>query len=145
LELRRLTEESKQPVALSARSGHLIHHAAWRADDDILDGLTEQRELARLECYADHAADRGHRRDLERCRRAHSLAEGNARIDEKPQTTWSDGPLTPQQRNRAESVRGPSTSGIIPEQPSGVDILEHVEGDADHGVGLWTDREAAYR
>ena len=41
-----LAEELEQVVAPAARRGHLIHHAARRADDEVLDLLRGERQLA---------------------------------------------------------------------------------------------------
>ena len=47
--LRGLAQQLEQVAAPAARRGHLIHHAARRADDQVLDRLRGERQLAIVE------------------------------------------------------------------------------------------------
>ncbi len=82
LQLRGLAEQREQAVLLAAGRSHLIHHAARRADHEVLDHLAQQRHVARVEREVEGGGHRLHRRHFERGGRAHALAARHARSDQ---------------------------------------------------------------
>ncbi len=83
-------------IGLAAGGGHLVHHAAGGADDEVLDLLREERQGSAVEGEALERGDRFERGDLQRGRRAHPLAgrdvganqEAHGRAGRTPCSRW---------------------------------------------------------
>src|SRR5690242_11878651 len=124
LQLRGLAEQREQAIPLAAGRGHLIHHSAGRADDEILDHLTEQREVTPLERHTVHRAYGVHRRDLERRGRAHTLSEGNGGVDEDACTVAGEPALPRQHDERSYHVRRPAPTALRRQERARFRILQ---------------------
>ena len=93
---------------LAARRRHLVHRSARRARDELLRALSEQRQAARLERVAERAGRRLRDGDLDRGRRAETLALRHRRGDEEPQPRDCERRSSRgEQRDRPQHVRGP--------------------------------------
>src|ERR1700683_3622376 len=75
-QLGRLTPQYKKPILLAACGGHLVHHPARRADHQIFNLLTEQRDFSRVHLLAQCGENGKHYRHLECSGGANALAFG---------------------------------------------------------------------
>ncbi len=83
LELGGLTEQRHERSRLAANRRHLIHHAARRADDQVLDLLAADRPHAGIDLQAPRRQHGLHGRGLDGGRRADALALRHVGLDEE--------------------------------------------------------------
>ena len=122
---RRLTEQRQQVAGFAERRRHLVHHAARGTGDQVLDLLTQERELPGLERNVVRGTDGCHGRDFERRGRRDALAFRNRRRDEHARAARKhDLELAREDEERARHVRRPALRGIPREQRARGTVIE---------------------
>src|SRR5436190_14464844 len=76
-DLTRPAADRDQAARLAQRAGHLVHDPAWGADHEVLDALTQARQLEIVKLQAERTPDGGHCRYLHRGRGGNARAQGD--------------------------------------------------------------------